>query len=106
MLGVGHYHGVEDGEAWSEGSRTDDTFVSSQKAGTYSLRLEIEPPVNGTLHVRVEQGVARLQTMLIALIALLAFPIGVGIWHFLFEARRWKDTRFFVNQNDFGAERR
>ena len=79
VLGLGHYHGVEDGEAWSEGSRSDDAFVSSQKAGTYSLRLEVDPPVNGTLHVRVAQGVARMQTMLVALIALLAFPIGVGV---------------------------
>nr|MDQ2938059.1 DUF4178 domain-containing protein [Acidobacteriota bacterium] len=37
---VEYYHGVEDGESWSEGDQATNVFLSALPAGTYTLRLE------------------------------------------------------------------
>src|SRR4029079_16283584 len=59
---VEEYHGVEDGESWSEGGQSQDASLSSLPGGKYTLRVEgtwqnwqQEMPVN----VKVEQNVNR-----------------------------------------------
>ena len=39
---VSYYHGVEDGESWTEGSPTDTVALPSVPAGRYFLRIETE----------------------------------------------------------------
>ena len=80
--------------------------MSSQQAGTYSLRLEVDPEdknVSSLLSVRVEQDVARLRTMLLALIMLLALPIGIGIYNAWFEIKRWQDSEFPIVKVQSGS---
>ncbi|MFL5339497.1 MAG: DUF4178 domain-containing protein [Gemmataceae bacterium] len=97
VLDMGYYTGTDDEGPWTEGSKTDDAFISSPGAGTYSLRLEAEPDtptLSGPLKVKIEQGVARARNFLLALLLLLAIPAGVGVYHLYFVSQRWKDSEF------------
>ena len=58
---IEYYQGVEDGEAWSEGSREGTVYISSLPAGTYVLRIVGQhEPQNIPLHfvVSVRENVA------------------------------------------------
>jgi len=97
-LPVEYYHGVEDGEAWSEGAATTTTHLSSLPAGTYTLRLEgqwekwQEPSPN--LSVQVVQGVPRFTHLLIALIVISLIPAYTLVRRLMFEGSRWKDSMY------------
>src|SRR5206468_72139 len=76
---IEYYHGVEDGESWSEGSTTSDTHLSALPAGRYTLRLEAQwekwqQPMAVT--VTVQQGVPRVLYWLV-LMGLLALGPAV-----------------------------
>jgi hypothetical protein len=109
---LGYFHGVEDGESWTEDSREESVYVSSPPSGTYLLRLEaigdrdrtiqtggvppiVRPGGQGgqgsqvTLHVVVEQGVPRFWPWFITFVVISIVPIGVVIYHIWFEKRRW-----------------
>jgi hypothetical protein len=92
---VEYYHGVEDGEAWSEGSQQAATYVSALPAGKYTLRLEVEWERHqspATVDVRIDQGVPRALHWFLTLLALSVVPACVLIGHFVFEKRRWEDS--------------
>ncbi len=92
---VEYYHGVEDGEAWSEGGPEGATYLSAVPAGQYSFRLEVHGPV-GTqampLYVHVAQGVPRWLHFLLALLGVSLLPCGVLAYHLYFEHQRWQDS--------------
>ncbi|MDT7808514.1 MAG: hypothetical protein QOJ70_2327 [Acidobacteriota bacterium] len=101
------YHGVEDGEAWSEGDAEQTAYLPALPEGRYTMRLEAQwekwnqdaPP---QITVRVEQGVPRLLNLLLALIALSVPPLLMAFRHFGFERRRWADSAF--NPYDSGSD--
>jgi uncharacterized Zn finger protein (UPF0148 family) len=94
-LPVEYYHGVEDGESWSEGDRNPRAVLSALPAGKYTMRLETQwekwqqPAV---LSVRVEQNVSHALNFLLALIGLSIIPAIVLIYQIMFEKRRWEDS--------------
>ncbi|HEV8483226.1 MAG TPA: DUF4178 domain-containing protein [Blastocatellia bacterium] len=94
---VEYYHGVEDGESWSEGDQSPDIFISALPPGNYTLRLEAQwehwqQPVSMTL--RIEQGVPRALHLLFALVMISIIPIFVAYRHYRFEVRRWADSDY------------
>ncbi len=117
---VSHYHGVEDGESWSEGSLENSVYLSALPAGTYEMRLEFvgerqatpppaqpslpgqapaptpaepaQPPVR--VHVRVEQGTVHLWPWILTVLVLSVIPALVGAYHIWFERRRWEESAF------------
>ena len=94
---VAYYHGVEDGESWSEGNQEQAVYLSALPPGTYTLRLECQREQRQqplTVHVVVEQGVARPLYLVVTLAALAIIPGIVLIKHMAFERRRWKDSAF------------
>ena len=77
---VEYYQGVEDGEAWSEGSRERSVYISSLPAGKYLLRIAgQQEPRNTPLHfaVRVRSNVPRLEHLLWALAGVSILPAVV-----------------------------
>jgi DNA-directed RNA polymerase subunit RPC12/RpoP len=103
------YHGVEDGEAWSEGDAEQADYLPALPEGRYTMRLEAQwenwnqsaPP---QLTVRVEQGVPRLLNLLFVLIALSALPVLAAWRHFSFERRRWADSSFNLYDSGGGDD--
>jgi len=92
---VSYYHGVEDGEAWTEGAPSDTVELPSVPAGRYFLRIETEgdrvaQPVR--YRVRVVRDVSTSLWFLVAL-ALIAAPPLLASWRAaMFEHRRWQES--------------
>ncbi len=103
-LPMEYYHGVEDGESWSEGDPEQAAYLPALPEGRYTLRLEAQwenwnQPTPPQISVRVEQGVPRLFNLLLLLIALSVIPLLFAWRHFSFERRRWADSAF----NPYGS---
>ncbi len=94
---VEYYHGVEDGESWSEGNQSPGVRISAVPEGNYILGLDVrwekfqQPAV---LNVRVEQGAPNEMHLLLALVLISIFPLIMIFYHFSFERRRWEDSDY------------
>ncbi|HYM61692.1 MAG TPA: DUF4178 domain-containing protein [Thermoanaerobaculia bacterium] len=98
---VEYYHGVDDGESWSEGSSSKQVFVAAVPEGRYTLRLEFQwegtnPPVS-SIHVRMREGVPRFFYAFLVIGALAIYPFLAIIRRASFEGRRWNDSMFSPN---------
>lgn len=96
-LPIEYYHGVEDGESWSEGSTSRTTYLSALPAGKYTLRLEAQwerwqQPA--TVTVQIEQGAVSGFNAVAAIVVLSIIPIIILLWHWMFERRRWSESMF------------
>ena len=96
-LPVEYYHGVDDGESWSEGSQDPGIHLSALPAGQYVLRLEAQwerwqQPA--TVRIQIEQGVPRIAHLLVAMLFVSLIPLFVAIHQFSFEKRRWADSDY------------
>ncbi|MBI2788602.1 MAG: DUF4178 domain-containing protein [Elusimicrobia bacterium] len=90
---LSYYHGVDDGESWSEGGRYETFFVPSVPAGRYYLRVEPEtdaPQLSFRVIVRRDVPLKRLP--LIALALLLLPAVWAGMRHDSFENTRWMES--------------
>ncbi len=102
---VEYYHGVEDGESWSEGKQTSGVYVSALPEGNYTLRVEAQwerwqaPPP--PLTVRVEQGVTRGIYWPIAMLLITIVPVIAFVRRSTFETRRWKDSMYGAQGGNF-----
>lgn len=97
LVPLSYYFGTDGGESWSEGSRSDCVYLSALPPGKYSLRLEVErekPDTSETITIDVRQGVPHGSNWFLALFAIVLIPVCVGIYHYLFARRRWKDSDF------------
>ena len=96
-LPVEYYHGVDDGESWSEGSQSPSTHLSALPAGQYVLRLEAQwerwqQPA--ALGVRIDQGVPRVLHLFLAMLFISIIPVIVALYQFSFARRRWADSDY------------
>ena len=92
---VSYYHGVEDGESWTEGSPRDSVDLPSVPPGRYFLRIETEgertaPPIR--YRVRVLRDVSTSLWFLVALVLILVPPILATRRAFTFERQRWQES--------------
>ncbi len=94
---IEYYSGVEDGESWSEGGKSQDATLSSIPPGNYTLQVhgtwqnwQAQMPVN----VKVEQNVTRGVNFCCALVLLLIFPLLNLFRKMSFESSRWKQSMF------------
>jgi predicted RNA-binding Zn-ribbon protein involved in translation (DUF1610 family) len=92
---VEYYHGVDDGESWSEGDRNDSVIIGTVPPGTWTLRLEPESPTqNLTFTVTVTRDVPRFVWFFWAVI-LLPIPYLIFLWRRRsFEYNRWLESDF------------
>jgi ribosomal protein S27E len=92
---VSYYHGVEDGESWTEGSPTDTVTLPSVPAGRYFLRIETEGDRTASplpYRVRVVRDVSTSLWFMVALVLIVLPPI-LSSWRALkFESRRWQES--------------
>lgn len=97
FIPVEYYAGVEGGESWSEGSQYGSVYLSAVPAGNYILRLSFQGEPGkpmGNVYVKVEQGVPHLWPWFLTFFGIALVPIGVGIYHFMFEVARWRDSDY------------
>lgn len=103
-LPIEYYHGVDDGESWSEGGRSVQTVLSAVPAGSYVMRLEGQWADNTTpppVHIRVREGGFLWSHFLLAFFAI-TIPAGLaGYRRLAFENARWEEASYTV----LGTER-
>lgn len=96
---VSYYEGYEDGESWSEGSKSATALIKVPEAGKYSLQIQTPEggtgesgtiPPNSTITLEVREGFVgkRYFFILLLLAGSGAFAYPCGRW--LFDARRWQ----------------
>jgi len=98
LLESSYYHGVDGGESWSEGDRTQRVFLSAVPPGTYVLRLAPQwdgkvPPVR-VIEVQLRQGVMRWLYPGLALLGILVVPLLMVFRVVAFETRRWQESMY------------
>jgi hypothetical protein len=92
---VSYYHGIEDGESWTEGSPTDTVALPSVPAGRYFLRIETEGDRTASplrYRVRVVRDVSTSLWFMVALVLIAAPPILASWRAAMFEHRRWQES--------------
>jgi hypothetical protein len=102
-LPIEYYHGIEDGESWTEGGKESHVYLSALPAGKYTLQLAVSSPDRTapvTVDVRVEQSVPRFLHWLLALGAVSVIPVCVILYHISFEKRRWENSEFGGSADD------
>lgn len=94
-LPLEYYHGVDQGESWSEGRRSKTVHLAAPPPGKYTIALSMQWQEGQTpppLQVRVREGVFRFTYFILALIAISIFPVLALLRRFSWEAQRWKDS--------------
>ena len=90
-----YYYGTDSDGAWSEGSQTATAYVGHVPAGRYTLRLAPQweaghPPPSYQIEIR--SRVPRFYQAMLAILALLAWPIALSWRRMRFEAARWSES--------------
>jgi hypothetical protein len=95
-IGVSYYHGVEDGESWSEGSFSRSVYLGSVYPGSYVMKMTPEwGPANAppeVYRVVVCAGVFLPSHLVTAIFLLWGLPVCMAMAHWSFEKRRWSES--------------
>ena len=102
-IDISYYHGVEDGESWTEGGQKDSAVTSSLPGGKYVLRLEGQWEkwqLPATVSIKVVQNVTSGFNLLLLLGMISILPILMAVYHISFEKRRWSESMFGGGDSD------
>jgi hypothetical protein len=103
---VSYWHGVDDGESWSEGDRTRELVFRDVPPGTYYFaidpELSTEKPVAVADRIQVIRDQAAWSNFFFLLIFLAALPLFTRYRVTAFEIERWKNADFLSSGADFG----
>ena len=98
---VSYYHGVSDGERWSEGRRSREVVVPGIPGGRYYLRVEAEPgPAPAQYHLTLTRDVPLWRYTFVAFLLLLVPVVLVGLSALSFENARWAESDYPWSSND------
>jgi Domain of unknown function (DUF4178) len=103
---LSHYSGVDGGESWSEGSRSDTHLFGAGHSGSHVLRLEVQAPSASmpSLDVTVAEDVFAVGQLGWVLV-LLAVPGGLlALAHYAFERWRWSESDFAPSLYSSGSD--
>jgi hypothetical protein len=91
---VSYYSGVDGGESWSEGSKSDRAIISGVPGGKYYLRVDTEGGSGQSFNysITVKRDVARWFPFIAAFVLILIPPVLVAIMHHSFESKRWAES--------------
>jgi len=92
---ISRYEGVDGGESWSEGSRSDAVVFTALPAGMYVLAEEADLAANSRpvrTHVKVSRPGPRWSSLFLLLAALAPFPIYTYVRRRSFEVKRWAES--------------
>jgi hypothetical protein len=99
--GIEYYHGIEDGENWSEGSTKESVLLSEIPKGKYHLNVY---PSSGdifrnNLYIKAVSNVTMWGNTITTILLLCIFPIICWLLMRDYEKRRWNNSDFspFVN---------
>ncbi|SDH60435.1 DUF4178 domain-containing protein [Mucilaginibacter sp. P19] len=99
---IEYYHGVEDGESWSEGGLHETVLLSEIPPGKYHVNMY---PYSGSslvnsLDVKVTESVTLWRNILITFLILCLYPLYCWYRARRFEVNRWMNSDFSPYQKD------
>ena len=100
---ISYYQGIDEGDAWSEGSTEDLAVLSGIPAGTYYLSVEGELAPNSptvTCTFTFFRDTPSWSNFFFALLALLIFPLIFSWRARAYERARWADSDPIPSSND------
>lgn len=96
------YHGYEDGESWTEGSRDANAVLSNIPSGYY--HLSIEPASDGRgdegLEVVITQNTILWSNFFIFLLLIAVYPIFQFVRRAYFDRQRWSNSDYSPYDRD------
>jgi hypothetical protein len=102
---IEYYHGYEDGDSWSEGSREEEADLSSIPSGTYHLNIypyteqkDRTSPL--TFYVSVTQNYFVGRNFWLMLSLIVVYPIVQLIRKYRFENSKWFDKEYGSFKNE------
>jgi Domain of unknown function (DUF4178) len=101
------YHGVDDGESWSEGKPSETVYLSALPAGRYVLRVAPQwdgpvPPVS-SFKMELRSGVMRWNYPGCAFLLIFVGPLLMLFRVMAFEGRRWQESMYTSSGGDSGG---
>jgi len=99
---IEYYHGIEDGESWSEGGIQETVLLSEVPPGKYHINMY---PYSGSrlvnsLDVKVTESVTLWRNILVTLLLLCLYPLYCWYRARRFEVNRWINSDFTPYQKD------
>ena len=94
---VSYYYGVDDGESWTEGSRSDAFRLGAVPPGRWFLRMELDGPDAGRpidWRVEVRRDSPGLIWWAVAFALLILPPAVVSLRATAFETTRWAESDY------------
>lgn len=93
---VSYYSGTDSDGSWTEGGRSASRYIAAVPPGRYTMRLapqwEANRPPPPQYEVTVTNRSARFYHVVLATLALMAWP-ALNLWRrFRFEAQRWSES--------------
>jgi hypothetical protein len=96
MQEISHFHGVDDGESWVEGSKSDEIVFKAVPPGTYYLSIDYELGKERYAAVADSIEIVRdapgWSNYVLLMIFLVAFPLFSRWRRNAFETRRWYES--------------
>lgn len=102
---IEYYHGYEDGESWSEGSKTTSIFMPQVPGGKYYMNLDFDNGGNSqanmrqSFNVQVKRDVPTFHNYFWCLFLISLYPIFAWIKYRQVEVARWSDSDFSPYQS-------
>jgi ribosomal protein S27E len=104
---VAYWHGVDDGDSWSEGDRSRELEFRDVPAGTYYFvidpEISAEKPVAVADRVKVIRDQVAWSNFFFLLMAFATFPLFSRYRMTAFENERWKNADYLSSGADFGS---
>lgn len=101
---ISHYHGVDGGESWSEGSNEDKVVFVDIPAGQYILTIdpELSPETQSPIRLTLQVVTATpgWSNYVIIMIFLAIFPIYTRLRRTGFETSRWAESDYAPDSDD------
>lgn len=95
---LSYYHGIDEGESWSEGSNEDEIYFVDLPAGQYVLQIdpELSPETMSPVSLRVEAQTSGpgWSNYVMLMIFLAIFPIYTRLRRSGFETSRWAESDY------------
>lgn len=97
---ISYYKGIEDGEAWSEGSQITRTYFSQIPPGTYTITVEPDgaQPEGSTTRASIYYTIGVVQdtqvwgNLMMVLFIISIVPLTYLIMYANFESKRWANS--------------
>ncbi|MCO4292192.1 DUF4178 domain-containing protein [Solitalea sp. MAHUQ-68] len=93
---IEYYHGYEDGESWSEGSKSTDATLSRIPTGTYHLTIEPSSDIlfPNSIRVTVNKSNSIWSNFFLASLLLIAIPVLQFFRINHFDKKRWMNSDY------------